>query len=51
MFYLYLKTHNKTGLKYLGYTKNDPMKYKGSGKYWSNHIKIHGNDVLSLIHI
>lgn len=49
MFYLYLKTHNKTGLKYLGYTKNDPIKYKGSGKYWSNHIKIHGNDVTTQI--
>lgn len=43
--YLYVKTHNKTGLKYLGKTsKNDPHKYSGSGKYWLNHLKIYGND-------
>lgn len=42
--YLYVKTHNKTGLKYLGQTKNEPFKYKGSGKYWKRHIKLHGND-------
>lgn len=45
MYYLYVKTHNKTGLKYLGKTVQDPFKYKGSGKYWLNHIKKHGNDV------
>lgn len=45
MFYLYLKTHNITGLKYLGYTKNDPQKYRGSGQYWSKHIQKHGNDI------
>lgn len=49
MFYLYLKTHNKTGLKYLGYTKQDPFKYKGSGKYWSKHLRLHGNDVTTEI--
>ena len=43
--YLYVKTHRKTGLKYLGKTKNDPFKYKGSGVYWLNHIKKHGYDV------
>ena len=45
MITLYLKTHNKTGLKYLGKTVVDPFKYKGSGVYWSNHLKKHGNDV------
>ena len=45
IIYLYVKTHNKTGLKYLGKTENDPFKYKGSGKYWKKHLKIHGNDV------
>ena len=45
MFYLYIKTHNKTGLKYLGKTKQDPYKYKGSGKYWLLHLNKHGNDV------
>lgn len=45
MIYLYIKTHNKTGLKYLGKTVQDPFTYKGSGKRWINHIKKHGNDV------
>ena len=39
---LYLKTHNKTGLKYLGITSEDPYKYKGSGVEWKDHIKKHG---------
>ena len=43
--YLYIKTHNITGLKYLGKTKQDPFKYKGSGKRWRYHIRKHGNDV------
>lgn len=43
--YLYVKTHNKTGLKYLGMTKSkDPHKYKGSGIYWVHHLAIHGCD-------
>jgi len=43
---LYIKTHNKTGLKYFGKTtSSDPHKYKGSGSYWLNHLKIHSNDV------
>jgi hypothetical protein len=50
IYYLYVKTHNITGLKYLGYTgKKDPCKYKGSGKYWTNHIKIYGYDVTTEI--
>lgn len=47
--YLYLKTHNKTGLKYLGKTVNDPYTYKGSGKIWKHHIKKHGYDVTTEI--
>jgi len=43
--YLYLKTHNKTGLKYLGKTAQDPFEYRGSGKYWSSHLEKHGDDV------
>jgi hypothetical protein len=43
--YLYVKTHNVTGLKYLGKTTKDPLKYTGSGKYWLKHLKKHGNDV------
>ena len=49
IYYLYIKTHNITGLKYLGYTKQDPCKYKGSGKHWTNHIKKHGYDVTTEI--
>jgi len=45
MIYLYVKTHNKTGLKYLGKTAKDPFKYEGSGKWWKRHIKKHGYDV------
>lgn len=44
--YLYIKTHNKTGLKYFGKTTaKDPYKYRGSGVYWTRHIKTHGYDV------
>lgn len=46
MIYLYLKTHNKTGYKYLGKTiSKDPYKYIGSGKLWKRHISKHGYDV------
>ena len=45
MIYLYVKTHNVTGLKYLGKTTaKDPHKYRGSSKYWQDHLKIHGVD-------
>ena len=47
--YLYVKTHNKTGLKYLGKTTKDPFKYKGSGKRWLRHLSKHGNDVTTEI--
>jgi hypothetical protein len=42
--YLYIKTHNVTGLKYFGKTTNDPTNYRGSGTYWTDHIKKHGYD-------
>ena len=46
MYYLYLKTHNVTGLKYLGKTEQeDQQSYKGSGIYWKRHIKKYGYDV------
>jgi hypothetical protein len=45
MYYLYKKTHNKTGLNYLGYTKTDPYKYLGSGTFWLRHIYVHGKDI------
>lgn len=47
--YLLLKEHNITGLKYLckrtAHSFDECIKYKGSGKYWKNHITKHGNDV------
>jgi hypothetical protein len=48
--YLYKKTHNKTGLKYLGKTiAKDPHTYQGSGKRWKYHINKHGYDVTTEI--
>lgn len=45
IYYLYVKTHNITGLKYLGYTsRKNPHKYTGSGTRWSNHLNVHGFD-------
>ena len=50
MIYLYIKTHNKTGLKYLGKTTNkNPYSYQGSGTYWKRHINTHGYDVTTQI--
>lgn len=43
--YLYIKTHNITGLKYFGKTVGDPFRYKGSGVRWLNHLSVHGNKV------
>jgi hypothetical protein len=42
--YLYVKTHNKTGLKYLGKTSKNPRTYLGSGIDWKAHLKEHGFD-------
>jgi hypothetical protein len=43
--YLYIKTHKKTGLKYLGKTSSrNPHTYPGSGVYWRNHLDKHGYD-------
>ena len=50
IIYLYIKTHNKTGLKYLGKTiSKNPCKYPGSGKTWREHLKIYGNDCTTII--
>ncbi len=43
--FLYIKTHNQTGLKYFGKTTQNPFKYFGSGKYWRVHVRIHGYDI------
>lgn len=47
--YLYIKTHNKTGLKYFGKTVKDPYKYKGSGKVWLKHLKKYGDDISTFV--
>jgi hypothetical protein len=48
--YLYIKTHNVTGLKYFGKTTGRRLKqYKGSGTRWLNHINYHGYDVTTEI--
>ena len=50
IYYLYVKTHKITGLKYLGYTgKADPYKYLGSGEYWLKHLSTHGKEVTTEI--
>jgi len=45
IYYLYVKTHNKTGLKYLGYTNGNDSRYSGSGKYWKRHLQKYGWDI------
>ena len=44
--YIYIKTCEHCGLKYLGKTINKNNYYKGSGKYWKRHIRKHN----SIIH-
>lgn len=51
MVYLYIKTHNITGLQYFGkVTDENIYTYKGSGKYWKRHIKKHGNNVYTTLY-
>lgn len=46
MYYLMVKTHNITQLKYLcKCTDRDPYTYKGSGVYWKRHLKEHGYSI------
>jgi hypothetical protein len=46
MYRLMIKTHNKTGLKYLCITnKDDWDKYTGSGVKWRKHLEKHGIDI------
>lgn len=43
--YLYIKQHSVTGKLYFGKTTKSiegMLKYKGSGKHWVRHIKMHG---------
>lgn len=44
IYYLMIKTHNITGLKYLCQTRKiNPIKYTGSGKEWSKHLARFGS--------
>lgn len=46
--YLYIKQHPVTGLLYLGKTTGSEQylleSYLGSGDYWEDHLRIHGNE-------
>lgn len=44
IYYLCVKTHNITGLKYLCQTKRNPMTYNGSGRFWRQHLTEHGKE-------
>jgi len=49
VIYLCVKEHKITKLKYFcKTTKKDPIKYLGSGKYWHDHLKVHGKLVETL---
>ena len=46
IYYLMVKTHNITGLKYLCQTrKKDPYRYSGSGIEWVTHLKKFGKTI------
>lgn len=47
--WLMIKQHNETGLKYFCKTvRKDPIKYRGSGKYWMRHLKKYGGKATTL---
>jgi hypothetical protein len=44
-----IKQHNQSGLKYFcKTTRNNPLTYLGSGRYWKRHLAIHGKDISTL---
>lgn len=46
IYYLCVKTHTITGLKYLCQTRRtNPHKYLGSGTYWRKHLNHHGKTI------
>ena len=50
IYYLCVKTHEKTGLKYLCQTRRkNPNKYLGSGLYWKRHLQKHGANITTEI--
>lgn len=50
-YYIMIKIHRETGLMYLCQTSRIECyeKYLGSGVYWLRHLKIHGNNVETVI--
>lgn len=49
MITLYVKQHNKTGLKYFGKTTSKKVcSYLGSGSYWRKHLRKHGKDISTI---
>lgn len=47
---VYIKTHNKTGLRYFGKTtRTDVEAYRGSGTRWKWHINKHGYDCKTVV--
>jgi hypothetical protein len=44
IYTLMIKTHCKTGLKYLCQTTRDPFKYNGSGVDWTPHLREYGTE-------
>lgn len=51
-YYLMLKQHKETGLKYLCFHKGSRescFTYKGSGLYWLRHLKKHGKNISTII--
>jgi len=52
LYYLLLKSHNQTRLKYLCRhhgTKQSCFDYPGSGTYWKRHLRKHGKDISTKI--
>lgn len=50
IYYLMIKTHKITGLKYLCQTsRKDPFNYNGSGIYWQSHLKKYGTNISTTI--
>jgi hypothetical protein len=48
--FLYIKQHSATGLLYFGKSSQKCInRYKGSGTYWTSHIKKHGKSFVETI--
>lgn len=48
LYFLMIKTHNKTNLKYLCFhygSRDNCYRYNGSGSYWTAHLSKHGKDI------